>query len=232
MTSASVASRLDQVREAVSGAAQRAGRSLADVRIIAASKYADVAAIEALADAGQRDFGENYVQSALSKMRALQRPDLRWHLIGTLQSNKAARAADAFHLIHTLASGSAVEAIARALRSKSTRCRVLVQIRLGEERAGVDPAKAKDFVLMATKGTGIVVDGVMGMAPLGEDPHPHFARLRQVLDDLRAMKIPDAPLTEMSAGMSDDFEAAIAEGSTMVRIGRALFGAGSRTGSV
>lgn len=224
MSRGAFAHRLDTVRAQVAAAAQKAGRSPADVRIVAVSKYADAAAVTALADAGQRDFGENYVQSALAKITALQRPDLRWHLIGPLQSNKAARAARAFYLIHTLASESAVAAIAQALRPTATTCRVLVQIRLSIGRAGVEPEEASDFVFAATNGTGIIVDGVMGLAPLGEDPRPHFARLRRVLDDLRALRLPNAPLSEMSAGMSDDFVDAIAEGATMVRIGRALFG--------
>lgn len=232
MNVADYAERLARVRADVAAAAKQAGRLPEQIRIIAVSKYADAAAVTALAEAGQRDFGENYVQPALAKMESVHRADLRWHLIGALQSNKAARAASAFYLIHTLASESAVHAIARACSTADSTCRVLVQIRLGDGRAGVDPKRAGEFLERATAATGIIVDGVMGLAPLGDDARTHFARLRRVLEDLRALKLPNAPLREMSAGMTEDFREAIVEGATMVRIGRALFGAETRKGSV
>jgi len=219
------AARLARVRAEVAKAAERAGRSPAEVRIIAASKYADVEAVRALADVGQEDFGENYVQSALAKMQAVERPHLRWHLIGALQSNKAARAASAFHLIHSVSSESTLRAIARAVGQNRSTCRLLIQIWLGGGggRAGVAPGEAVAFLRSATALPGIVVDGVMGVAPEGVEARPHFARLREVLESLRALGLPNAPLREMSAGMSEDFSDAIREGATMVRIGRALF---------
>jgi pyridoxal phosphate enzyme (YggS family) len=221
----SIAERLGQVRRAVAAAARQAGRDPEEIRIIAASKYADVAMIQEAADAGQRDFGENYLQQALAKMRALDRTDIRWHFIGGLQSNKAAKAARAFHLIHTLSSESALQALARALRADAGSCRVLVQVRLGAAgRPGVEPAQTAALVRAAAAVPSMIVDGLMGMAPLGEPPRPHFARLREILEDLRALDLPQAPLREMSAGISEDFEDAIREGATMVRIGRSLFG--------
>jgi pyridoxal phosphate enzyme (YggS family) len=223
------ATRLARVRAEVAHAAEQAGRSPAAVRIIAVSKYADVEAVRALADAGQEDFGENYVQPALAKMQAVERPHLRWHLIGALQSNKAARAASAFHLIHSVSSESALRAIARAMEKTQGTCRVLIQIWLGGggDRAGIAPNEAAAFLNAATIVPGILVDGVMGVAPVGGEPRRHFARLREVLESLRASRFPNAPLREMSAGMSEDFADAIREGATMVRIGRALFGESS-----
>ena len=195
------------------------------MRIIAASKYADVAALRAAIEAGQRDFGENYLQQAVAKIEALGRSDLTWHFIGALQSNKAAKAARIFDLIHTLASETALAAISRATPAGETR-HVLVQIHLGGggARAGIEPSAACDFIRAAAGAPGIRVDGLMGVAPLGEPARPHFARLRAVLEGLRALGLPHAPLREMSAGMSEDFEDAILEGATMVRIGSALFG--------
>jgi pyridoxal phosphate enzyme (YggS family) len=208
----------------VADAARDAGRAADAVQIIAASKYADADAIRAAARAGQRDFGENYVQHALAKMRALEGLPVRWHLIGALQSNKAAKAARMFELIHTLSSRSALNAISRALPPGAS-CRVLVQVHLGggSERAGLPPDEVAAFVREASA-PGVIFDGLMGVAPVGEPARPHFARLRAMLEDLRAMRLPHAPLREMSAGMSEDFVDAIREGATMVRIGRSLFG--------
>jgi pyridoxal phosphate enzyme (YggS family) len=223
-TTGAAEQRLGAVRAAIAEAAVRAGRRPEEIRIVAASKYAGVEAIEELARAGQRDFGENYVQPAIEKMRALAHLDLRWHFIGALQSNKAARAARVFHLVHTVAGESALAAIAKAMEADQTTCRILVQVRLAEgERAGVAPQDAAAFVRAACGRPGIVVDGVMGLPPAGEPARPHFARLRAVLEDLRMLRLDAAPLTEMSAGMTEDFADAILEGSTMVRIGRALF---------
>jgi pyridoxal phosphate enzyme (YggS family) len=220
-----VAGALARVRCEVDAAARAAGRDPSEVRIVAVSKYATAAAVIAAADAGQRDFGENYVQQGTAKIDAVARDDLRWHFIGALQSNKAARAAQRFHLIHTVASDSVLGPIARAAAERGAPCRVLLQIRLGggAARAGVDGAGAERLARAAARTGRIVVDGVMGLAPLGEPARPHFARLREVLERLRALAIEGAPLREMSAGMSGDFADAIAEGSTLVRIGRAIF---------
>jgi pyridoxal phosphate enzyme (YggS family) len=224
-SSPSIAERLAAVQQEVAAAARAAGREPATVRIIAASKYADVEAIRAAARAGQRDFGENYVQNAERKIHALAGEDVRWHFIGALQSNKAAKAAGLFDLIHTLSSASALQAISRALPQGVSR-RVLVQVHLGggSQRAGLDPAAVPEFVRAAAAARGVVVDGLMGVAPANEPARPHFARLRALLDELRELGLPHAPLREMSAGMSEDFADAICEGATMVRIGRSLFG--------
>jgi hypothetical protein len=225
MTETGVAQRLAELQAKVAAAARESGRAPSAVRIIAASKYADVEAIRAAARAGQRDFGENYVQQAIPKMRALESERLRWHLIGALQSNKAAKAGRIFDLIHTLSSENALQAIARALPVGRS-CRVLVQVHLGggAQRAGLEPLAVGAFVRAAAATSGIVVDGLMAVAPANEPARPHFARLRSLLEELRASNLPDAPLREMSAGMSEDFEDAIREGATMVRIGRRLFG--------
>jgi pyridoxal phosphate enzyme (YggS family) len=225
MTTDAIAERVRAVRAAVDDAARAAGRDPHSVHVVAASKYADADAIRAAADAGQRDFGENYLQRAVEKMRALGRADVRWHFIGALQSNKAALAARTFHLIHTLSSESALRAIARAV-APGAHCRVLVQVHLGGsgERAGLDPGAVPAFVRAAASTAGIVVDGLMGIAPVDEPARPHFARLRALLEELRALDLPHAPLREMSAGMSDDYADAIHEGATLVRIGRAFFG--------
>jgi pyridoxal phosphate enzyme (YggS family) len=225
MTEASLGRRLAELQARVADAARESAREPGAVRIIAASKYAGVDDLRALARLGVRDFGENYLQQAAIKMQALSGESLRWHFIGALQSNKAAKAARMFDLIHTLSSPSALHAIARSLPAGQT-CRVLVQVHLGggSQRAGVDPAAAPAFVRAAASTPGIEVDGLMGVAPQGAPARPHFARLRALLESLREARLPQAPLREMSAGMSGDFEDAIREGATMVRIGSSLFG--------
>jgi uncharacterized pyridoxal phosphate-containing UPF0001 family protein len=128
-------------------------------------------------------------------------------------------------LIHTLCSESALGAIARSL-PRGADCHVLVQVHLGggSQRAGLEASVVPSFVRTAASSAGIVVDGLMGMAPPDEPARPHFARLRELLEEVRALDLPHAPLREMSAGMSDDFIDAVHEGATIVRIGRAFFG--------
>ncbi len=222
---ATVSERLARVRERLAEAAAAAGRDPAAVRLVAVTKRIDDARIAEAIAAGQLDFGENYVQEALAKMDRFG-PEIRWHMIGQLQSNKAARVARRFALVHSLASLSAARAISRAMAAGGEKCRVLVQVRLGggPARGGVAPDAVDDFVAQVAELPGIVVDGLMGVAPLGEPPRPHFARLRGILEHLRTLGLPNAPLSEMSAGMSGDFREAIAEGATLVRIGEAVFG--------
>ena len=174
-----VSQTLAELQAKVAAAARESGREPDTVTVIAASKYADVEQLRAVARLGLRDFGENYVQQAATKMQALSAENLRWHFIGALQSNKAAKAARLFDLIHTLSSPSALQAIARSVPAGRT-CRVLVQVHLGggSQRAGVDPAEAAAFVRSAASTPGIEVDGLMGVAPAGEPARPHFARLR------------------------------------------------------
>jgi len=220
-----IAERLAGVRERLAAAATRAGRDPADVRLIAVSKNVDADAIRAAHDAGQTDFGENYVQPALAKIEALGTARIRWHMIGQLQSNKAARVARAFDVVHSLASTSAARAMSRALAEQGRSCEVLVQVHLGggAARGGVAPERAAAFVAEVAGLPGLIVDGVMGVAPRGEEARPAFARLRRVLEELRDLGLEGVPLRELSAGMSGDYEAAVLEGATLVRIGRAIF---------
>jgi len=219
--------RMAAICDRIDAAATAAGRAPADVRLIAVSKYAELHQIRAAIEAGHRDFGENYVKDAFEKMDELgsAAAGVRWHMIGGLQSNKAARAAERFDLIHSLTSIKAAKAMARTMQSSNRACRALVQIHLGggAQRAGLATDEAR--VLVEEVGTleGIELDGVMGVAPAGEDPRRHFAVLRETLDALRELAVPNAPMRELSAGMSGDFEDAVREGATLVRVGGALF---------
>ena len=220
--------RMHSVRERIAAAAREAGRQADQVRLIAVSKYASIGQIRIAIEAGQRDFGENYVQDAFEKMDRLVADSVdavRWHMIGGLQSNKAARAAERFDLVHTLASMSAAKAISRAMDASGTICRALVQIHLGggNQRAGMAADQAPAFVREVAGLPGVELAGVMGVAPPDEDARRYFAALRETLEGLRSLAIANAPMRELSAGMSGDFEDAVREGATLVRVGGALF---------
>jgi pyridoxal phosphate enzyme (YggS family) len=218
--------RLLAVRGEIAACAHSAGRNADDITLVAVTKRVSLEGVRAAVAAGQKDFGENYVQEGIGKIETLSAPDLRWHLIGALQSNKAARAARSFHLLHSVCSESVARAISREMVALGREARVLLQIRLGggAGRAGVEPEHAEAMARALTALPGIQLDGVMGVAAPGEAARPQFARLFALLERLRGCALPRAPLREMSAGMSADFADAIREGATMVRIGSAIFG--------
>jgi pyridoxal phosphate enzyme (YggS family) len=218
-----IAERLEIVRARVGAAAYKAGRDASSIRLVLASKTQPADAIRAAWDAGARDFGENYVQEAITKRAELDLADIRWHLIGHLQTNKAKTAASAFALIHSVDSIRIAEALSRA--QPSPHVHALVEVNLGGEasKSGVAPDGVAD-ILDAARGK-IEIDGLMTIpppAPSAEAARPYFARLRE-LRDVLAMQSGYA-LSELSMGMTDDFEVAIEEGATLVRIGRAVFG--------
>jgi pyridoxal phosphate enzyme (YggS family) len=214
VTDDSLEAALEDVRERIAAACRRAGRDASTVRLVAVSKTVDVDRVRALAELGQRDMGENRAQELLAK--AAQLPPaiaVTWHFVGRLQRNKVARLAPRvawWHSIDVLASG---EAVAR----HAPGARVLVQVNLAEEpqKGGVAPA-AVPALVDALRSLALDVRGLMTVPPMGVDPRPHFARLRDLGHGLG--------LPDLSMGMSGDFEAAVAEGATIVRVGTALFG--------
>jgi pyridoxal phosphate enzyme (YggS family) len=219
-----IATRLDTVRARMSAAARRAGRDPAAVRLILASKTQPPEAIRAAFDAGAREFGENYVQEAIGKRESLaDLRDLRWHLIGHLQRNKAKLAAATFAMIESLDSEALARALARV--QPSPPLPVLIEINVGGEasKSGLEPAAAAALI-DAVRGL-VEVRGLMTIPPPGESAEaarPYFARLRDLRD--RLARSSGLALSELSMGMTDDFEIAIGEGATIVRIGRAVFG--------
>jgi PLP dependent protein len=216
--------RLQAVRARIAAAARRAGRNPASICLVLASKTQPAAAIRAAALAGARDFGENYVQEAIAKRAELaDLTEIRWHLIGHLQTNKAKAAARAFALIHSVDSIRLADALARA--QPSPRVRALIEVNLGAEasKSGVAP-DGITAILDAAPGK-IEIDGLMTIPPPAagaETTRPYFARLREMRDRLAVQS--GLALSELSMGMTDDFEIAIEEGATIVRIGRAVFG--------
>jgi PLP dependent protein len=227
-----LASRLERVRGRVRHAAERAGRDPATVRVVAVTKGHAAAAIGAALDAGLADIAESRVQEADAKRVELGDRAATWHMIGHLQRNKARAAAAIFDVVHSIDSAQLATALDRHREGATPRLRVLVEVDLTaiQGRSGV-PAGAASAILSSLQGlAALETVGLMTIAPPGSPDAARdcFARLRGLRDRLRDEQ--GYPLPELSMGMSDDFEIAIAEGSTMVRLGRVLFG--NRTGRV
>jgi pyridoxal phosphate enzyme (YggS family) len=224
-----ISTRLATVRERIADAADRAGRSAGDVRLIAVSKTHPIDAVRAAADAGQLDFGENKVQEALQKITQSTDTGLRWHLVGHLQSNKARKAAGAVHAIHAIDSVDLLKKVDQAATAAGRTIDVLVQVDLAlEESKFGAPEDAVPAIFAASADCRAArLTGLMLLPPLAENPEdarPWFVRLRGVRDRLRDAGVPGDRLRELSMGMSHDFAVAIEEGATMVRVGTAIFG--------
>jgi pyridoxal phosphate enzyme (YggS family) len=225
---AGIAANLAEVRRRIARAA-RAGCDPAAIRLVAVSKTFPPALVREAAAAGQHDFGENRVQEGLEKIETLTDLGLEWHLIGHLQSNKAKRAATAFPWIHSVDSLDLLKRLDRAAVEVGTTPNVLIQIDLALEdtKHGVDLANARDLVAAASEARAVRLRGLMLLPPFPDNPEdsrPWFRRLRELRDEWVASGIPAASLAELSMGMSHDFEIAIEEGATIVRVGTAIFG--------
>jgi pyridoxal phosphate enzyme (YggS family) len=227
-----VAANWRRVCDEAANAAVRAGRDPHGVRVVAVSKTKPVELIERAIAAGAADIGENYVQEAAEKIGRIRAP-VTWHMIGHLQRNKAARAVELFDVIHTLDSTLLATALARRGEQRGKPVRVLIEVNTGGEpsKSGVPPAAVDTLVAALADERWLLIDGLMTMPPpaaSAETVRPHFRALRELRDRLRSRAAANAPLRELSMGMTDDFIVAIEEGATMVRVGRAIFG--ERTG--
>lgn len=221
--------RLAGLRARLEAAAQRAHRDPAEVRLLAVSKTFGIAEVRAAFEAGQRDFGENRVQEALQKMALSSDLQIRWHLIGHLQSNKAKKAASRFAWIHSIDSVALLEQVDADAGQAGARPLVLVQVNLTGEpaRHGAPPEAAREIVRAAARCRAARLAGLMVLPPYFEDPEgarPYFRRLREIRDRLRDEGTDPDQLRELSMGMSHDFEIAVEEGATIVRLGTAIFG--------
>ena len=214
----SLRDRLQEIEGRIENAARKAGRRRDEITLIAVSKVFPAAALIEAYEAGARHFGENYVQEFESKYPEVKDlPDARFHLIGHLQSNKSRRAAEMFHSIDTVDSGR----LARRLEEHSQPLDVFLEVKLSEEeaKAGVAPAQLGELIESVRACSHLTLRGLMTMPPWSDEAEvarPYFQRLRE----LAAIH----GLTGLSMGMSHDFEVAIEEGATHIRIGTALFG--------
>lgn len=209
------------VQTAMAQACLKAGRQPSDVTLVAVSKTYDGEHIKPVLDAGHRIFGENRVQEAKQKWPALRQlySGIELHLIGPLQSNKAAEAVALFDVIQTIDRPKIAEAIAAEMKKQSRRVKLFVQVNTGREpqKAGVMPEEVSAILTLMKVTLGLKVEGLMCIPPVEEDPAQHFKMLKELAST--------HDLKELSMGMSGDFENAIAEGATHVRVGSAIFGA-------
>jgi pyridoxal phosphate enzyme (YggS family) len=206
-----------------------AGRQAAEIRLVAVSKTFGLEHIRAAVAAGQQDFGENRVQEALQKIGGSTDLLVRWHLIGTLQSNKARKAADVFEWIHSVDSLELLQRLDNAASQAGRQPKLLVQVDLAGEATKHGVPRERVPAIFEAAGTcrAARVVGLMLLPPWSEDPdgsRPYFRQLRALRERLLAQGVPTEMLRELSMGMSHDFEAAVLEGATMVRIGTAIFG--------
>ncbi len=224
-----IAARLDGIRARIAAAAARSGRTPQAVRLVAVSKTYPSASVAAAVAAGQLDFGENKVQEGLQKIAEATDNRIRWHIIGHLQSNKARKAAEAFHWVHAVDSVSLLRKLDEGAVAAGRRPKALVQVDLAGEatKFGAGPDDLPGIFAAAAECAAVDLVGLMLLPPAGDDPNdarPWFRKLVAVRDGLAAAGIPAARLSELSMGMSHDFEVAIEEGATIVRVGSAIFG--------
>lgn len=213
--------RLDDVRNRIAKAEQKAGRPEGSAQLVVVSKTFDADVIRPVIAAGQRLFGENRVQESQGKWPAMkaETPDIELHLIGPLQSNKAADAVALFDVIETVDREKIARALAAEMKQqgKSTRFYVQVNTGLEPQKAGISPDDTDAFVSLCRNELGLTVEGLMCIPPADENPGPHFALLAKLAAACGVEKL--------SMGMSGDYEVAIAFGATSVRVGSAIFGA-------
>lgn len=222
-----VGERVKSVLDRIASAAARSGRRPEAVRLVAVSKTQPVSRIAEAYEAGLRVFGENYVQEAEGKARAF--PDADWHLVGKLQGNKVGKAVSLFGWIQTVDSHRLLADISRRCFEIGKTMPVLIEVNIAGEgsKAGLPPEELPPLLASAAGLPGVRVCGLMAIPPFSEDPEesrPYFSRLRELLRRNSAFSGEGGNMTELSMGMSNDFEAAIEEGATMVRVGTAVFG--------
>lgn len=237
----SIAENIAEIRDRIATAARRAGRNPADIALMAVCKTKPAEEIRAAYDAGQRLFGENRVQEFQEKSAALH--DLLtatdpadFHLIGHLQSNKTNRAAEIFHAVDSVDSAAILERLHTAAMRLNKHLPVLIEINIGAEdqKAGLAPGSSEldEILRSASRFPAVSIRGLMTVPPFTDDPEgarPYFRGLRELRDQIAAQGLPAVSMEELSMGMSHDFEVAVEEGSTCVRVGTAIFGARNYT---
>jgi len=224
----SIADDLNIVRARIRNAALKAGRDPATVRLVAVSKTQPAAAVVEAARCGQLLFGENYVQELIAKAAAVQEP-VEWHFIGHLQSNKVRQIAGLVSMVHAVDRLSLAEEIDRQWGKTGKVCDILVQVNVAREetKSGTGTGELIQLVREIARLPRVRVRGLMTMPPFFDDPEgarPFFRELKMLAAEIDAQAITNVAMIELSMGMSGDFEVAIEEGATLVRVGSALFG--------
>jgi pyridoxal phosphate enzyme (YggS family) len=219
-----------QVRERIAAASRRSGRAPDEVKLVAISKTFPPESVRAAYEAGVQDFGENRVQEAARKRPALSDLSITWHLVGHLQTNKAKPARDLFQWVHSVDSLRLAQKLDQAAAPGCGRLPVLLEVNLGgeESKAGVGESEIIQLAEQMNQLATLEVRGLMVIPPFFDDPEqvrPYFRRLRELAREIDARNIPHVSMRELSMGMSHDFEVAIEEGATIIRVGTAIFGA-------
>ena len=220
------------VRERIASACRRCGRRPEDVKLLAISKTFPPECIRAAYEAGLRDFGENRVQEAQAKRPVLSDLSITWHLVGHLQTNKARAARELFQWVHSVDSLRLAQKLDQAASPGAGRLPVLLEVNLGgeESKAGVGETEITLLAEQVSRLAMLELRGLMVIPPFFDDSErarPYFRRLRELAREIDGRNIPNVSMRELSMGMSHDFEVAIEEGSTVVRVGTAIFGARS-----
>ncbi|MGA7877067.1 MAG: YggS family pyridoxal phosphate-dependent enzyme [Desulfoferrobacter sp.] len=225
----SILENLAAIKVRMAAACARADRDPAGVKLIGVTKMVPIERIREGVEAGLKSLGENYVQEALEKIEALREFQISWHFIGHLQSNKAKMVVEGFDLIHTADRKSLAKELNRRARQQDKIIPVLLQVNVGQEetKSGTSSEEVGALFQYVSSLDALKVKGLMTLPPYLEDPEevrPYFRQLRNLLDQLRQQASSPENLTELSMGMSHDFEVAIEEGATLIRVGTALFG--------
>jgi hypothetical protein len=218
---------LQSVRTRIVRAAERAGRDPGSIRLLAVSKQQPVALVRAAAAAGQSEFGENYVQEGIDKIAALADvPGLVWHFIGQLQGNKTREVAERFDWVHTVDRERIASRLSAQRPHDAAPLQVLLQVRLADEpgKGGVTPAEAPALAAAVTALPQLRLRGLMCIPPPAADEEAQRRPFRQLRELMESLDAAGHPLDTLSMGMSDDIEAAVLEGATIVRVGTAIFG--------
>lgn len=218
---------LISVTERLRRAARKAGRDPAEITLIAVSKTVDAKLIKEAASYGVTSFGENYVQEAKAKIEKVKDRNIKWHYIGHLQKNKAKYAVELFDVIHTVDSLELAKELSKRAKKALD---VLIQVNITREKtkSGVDLDGALKLARETSKLPNLRLRGLMTIGPMAEDPEmsrPYFVTLRRLAEHINKEHLPGVMLRDLSMGMSHDFEVAVEEGATMVRVGSAIFGA-------
>lgn len=220
---------LREVEQKICAACERAGRSRNDVTLIAVSKTKPVEMLQEVYDAGAREFGENKPQELKNKYPLLPN-DIRWHMIGHLQTNKIKYIIDRACMIHSIDSVHLAEAVSCEAAKRGLVIPVLVEVNVAKEdsKFGIMPEETEDFIRQISTLPGIRVQGLMTIAPFtdnAEENREYFAALRKLFVDIKEKNIDNVNMCDLSMGMTGDYEVAIEEGATMVRVGTGIFGA-------
>jgi len=229
-TAMGLAQRIEEVRARIKIAARRSNRSLDDITLVAVSKTHRAETIREAIAAGLGEFGENRVQEAEAKIPVVGRDAARWHLIGHLQSNKARRAVELFDVIHSVDSVSLAQRLERICVELNRReLPVLIQVDLGHEstKTGINESELSELIAAFSEFTRLRLVGLMTLPPFfetAEEVRPYFRRLRELRDELKNQGAFGDRVGELSMGMTHDFEVAIEEGATIIRVGTAIFG--------